>query len=292
MIMFVVWPIVVVGCGLVNMLISWTFSWQEVVFDFLVGILAGALLWAGTQPDASGIEQFFLVFSHGLFGLVWVGSEGFRESIGGVGGFVLFMGIYRLACTAWAAAFDRLSVALGRRQTLGNGLFSIVPALVKMQFAWVTSGVGLLIWLVCVVWSLAARGRAPQTESVTHGPGAGQTVNWMPPRVGFMGGVLHSQFKPQADTDHASVQDWTYFATTVGFTVHTWKGNIPLIHELYHTRQYVYMSDWMIPFWLLGMAWGALSSVITGGSVPVSRAFQAAQGEVGNPLEVAAYKLG
>lgn len=64
---------------------------------------------------------------------------------------------------------------------------------------------------------------------------------------------------------------------------------MPFKHELYHTRQYIYMSDWLIPFWLVGAIWGAISGASAGEDA--GRMATAAKGHVGNPIEIAAYKL-
>jgi hypothetical protein len=133
----------------------------------------------------------------------------------------------------------------------------VAPA--KLPFAVVTGSVGLLIWLGGLFWTILGKGKA-----------------------GFAGGVFFTEFDPSNST---------YYATTVGFTVNTWQGATPFRHELYHTRQYIYMCDWMIPFWLLGTLWGLISTAIAGLTVTPSSAFAArSKPEVGNPLEVAAYR--
>ena len=97
------------------------------------------------------------------------------------------------------------------------------------------------------------------------------------------GGAFFAEFKPTASGFHA---------TTLGFAINTWFGNTPLQHELYHTRQYIYMGDWLTPFWVVGMLWGVISAAISGTAISTSVAFAAdSSKEVGNPIEVAAYHM-
>jgi hypothetical protein len=66
---------------------------------------------------------------------------------------------------------------------------------------------------------------------------------------------------------------------------------MPFKHELYHTRQYIYMSDWLIPFWCLGCVWGVISAASSSEhEVSADLAF-GADGDIGNPVEVAAHRL-
>jgi len=257
-IMFAFWPAVVLLCAGINMLVSWTFSWSELVFDYFIGVLAGFFLFAGTQPDPGGAVGFFLVFSHGFFGLLWLVSDGFRAAFDSPATFFWTMAGLRLGCTLWAAAWDHVSVALGAKFAPGPFFFSLVVAPAKWLFSSVTSAFGILIWLAGLIWSFAGSGKA-----------------------GFAGGVLFTEFSPGGGG---------YYATTVGFTVQTWNGNCPFKHELYHTRQYIYMCDWLMPFWVLGMLWGVISAAATSGfSVSYALAIGAdSTKEVGNPLEVAA----
>ena len=253
------WPAVVLACAGINMLVSWTFSWSELVFDLLIGVLAGTFLFLGTRPDPDGATAFFFVFSHGLFGLLWLSSEGFKRAMGSPETFIWVMAGIRLGATLWAAAWDHVSQRLGAKLGPGEVFFSLLVCPAKLPFSWVTSGVGLLIWIAGLFNAIFGKGKA-----------------------GFAGGVFFCEFAPGAGN---------YHATTVGFTVHTWEGNTPFKHELYHTRQYIYMGDWMIPFWLLGCLWGLASAAIASGHSPSAKLAFGAHGtdEVGNPLEVAAY---
>jgi len=254
---FLFWPIVMLLCAGINMLISWTFSYSELIFDLLIGFLAGYFLFAGSHAGANGAEIFFFVFSHGLLALIWVLTDGFAEPTS----FIWIMAGVRIGATIWSAAWDYVSVKLGARLDWGPFFFSLVVAPAKMMFSLVTSAVGLLIWLGGLVWAIAGKGKA-----------------------GFAGGVLYTEFSPGASG---------YHATTVGWTVHTWYGITPFKHELYHTRQYIYMSDWLIPFWCLGTLWGVISAAISSKhTVSAQTAFGASKtDEVGNPIEIAAYRL-
>lgn len=251
------WPAVVLLCAGINMLISWTFSWSELIFDLLIGIIAGYFLFAGVQPNPGGAVSFFFIFSHGLFGLIWTLGGGFMQPEQ----FFWMMAGLRIGATVWSAAWDYVSVALGAKLDWGPFLFSILVAPAKMIFSLVTTGVGFLIWLAGLAWAIGGKGKA-----------------------GFAGGVLFTEFSPGGSGHHA---------TTVGWTVHTWHGNTPFKHELYHTRQYIYMSDWLIPFWCVGIIWGLISAAASSShSVSAQLAFGASSSdEVGNPIEVAAYKL-
>lgn len=259
LIVFVVWPAVVLACAGINMLVSWTFSWSELIFDYLIGVVAGLFLFLGTRDDPETWISVMFVFSHGLFALLWWVSDGFREVFGDAAAFIGIMALIRVVSTAWAAGWDRLSAHLGCHG-VGPALFALVVAPAKLPYAWATSAVGLLIWLGGLV-------------NVAIGPG----------RVALAGGTLCTEFMPGSAG---------YSATTLGFTIHCWSGKMPFAHELYHTRQYIYMGDWLIPFWLLGCVWGAISTAIAGRPVDRYAMFAAdTQREIGNPLEVAAYHL-
>lgn len=255
---FVYWPAVVLVCAGLNMLVSWTFSWSELVFDYLIGVVAGLFLHYGTQAHPSAIVSFFLLFSHGLFGLLWWVSSGFRHLFHTPAAFLWFMGILRVSATLWAAALDRGSVALGAKLSPGPFFFSLLLIPAKWPFGLITSTPGFLIWLVGVVYAIADKGRA-----------------------GFAGGIFFTEWNPGSGTESA---------VTLGWTSHAWNADHPLQHELYHTRQYIYMSDWLIPFWVLGILWGLASSAI--GKESYSYAFNASKTkEIGNPLEVAAWHI-
>jgi hypothetical protein len=253
------WPGVIVACGLLNMLVSWTFSWSELIFDYLVGLAIGGFFMWGTADGAGGFAKFMLVFSHGLFGLLNVAdvslfaSRGalFAWSAGGLGGALIVAGL-----------LDRVALAIGGSMSVGAAFVSVPSWLLKVPFSLVTSGVGLLFFLVGIVRALAGRNGS----------------------VGIHGGVLYVEW---------SNASGSAFATTVGSTVQVWKGRLSRLvaHELYHSRQYQYLRDWLIPAWLLGGLWGLISGAVAGR--PSIRYFSTADAlhEVGNPLERAAYRL-
>ncbi len=104
--------------------------------------------------------------------------------------------------------------------------------------------------------------------------------------IGFAGGMLYVQWSDAAGSSNA---------TTLGGTVQIWNGKLAALmdHELYHSRQYIYLHDWMIPMWLVGGIWGVISSAIADPSVK-AKCFQAArkgQKGIGNPVEAAAYNI-
>jgi hypothetical protein len=91
------------------------------------------------------------------------------------------------------------------------------------------------------------------------------------------------------------------YATTFGGVVNVFEGKIAKVikHELYHTRQYIYMHDWLGVFYFTFAAlWGVISAKIHADNkgVPFDGwlAFRAevnGASEVGNPIEAAAYRL-
>ncbi len=188
----VFWPAVVLLCAGINMLISWTFSWPELIFDLFIGFLAGYFLYAGAQPDPHAAVSFFFVFSHGVAALAWTLTGGFMDR---PENFLWAMAGLRLGATVWAAAWDYVSAALGARLGWAAFGFSLVVAPVKMAFSIITSAVGVLIWLGGLAWAIFGKGKA-----------------------GFAGGVLFTEFGPGGGGFHA---------TTVGWTMHTWHGNTP-----------------------------------------------------------------
>ena len=254
------WPAVLLVCAGINMLVTWTFSWSELIFDYAIGVVVGVVFFVGTQSNAGGAELFFLVFSHGLFGLLWAASDGFQQSVGSAETFCWMLAGVRVGATLWSAAWDRVSSLLGAKLDWGPFFFSLLVAPAKLPFALVTSAIGLLIWLAGMFWAIFGSGKA-----------------------GFAGGVFFAEFSPGTSGHHA---------TTLGFTVHTWFGNTPLTHELYHTRQYIYMCDWLIPFWVLGTLWGLISAAAAKLTVSPAVAFGADSAKkVGNPIEIAAYHI-
>lgn len=259
------WPLVVLVCAGINMLVSWTVSWTELVLNLLMGMVAGFFLWGGSQSDPHGAVTFFFVFSHGLIAWIYAATDGFGGMA--IESFIWLMAALRIGATLWSAAFDHLSVRIGSNAGWGSFIFSLVLAPAKLPFALITGGIGLLIWLAAAAKSIydRAKGKAD------------------PATVSFAGGIFVAEFAPGGHD---------YQATTLGFTSHAWLGDMPFKHELYHTRQYIYYGDWLVPFWLLGALWGLVARVIAGDkTLRVATHAYAAEGEVGNPLEVAAYRL-
>jgi hypothetical protein len=255
---FIFWPLVIVIAALLNMAVSTVFSWSELVLDSVAGILVGTFFYLGTAKHAGGGEQFMLVFSQGLPGLlhVWnVKPFDTRSSMFLVGS------IWIIGSTFLAAALDRAAVAIGKQMGVGGGLFSILPWACKFPFSLVTTGVGLLFFIVGIFRSFGTNGR-----------------------VGFLSGVAYVEW----DTSTSSSS-----ATTIGGTVQIWFGKFENLieHELYHTRQCIYLHDWMIPMWLVGGVWGLISSAIDGNAS--FGCFKAARHdrELGNPIECAPYRI-
>lgn len=258
---FLFWPAVVLLCALINMLITWTFSWSELIFDYFIGVVAGWFLFAGTEPNPHPANTFFFVFSHGLYAALWWAADSFRKAFSKPETFFWTMAGIRLGATLWCAAWDRLAVYLGSELAPGPFFLSFLLLPVKGGFAWFTSAIGFLIWIAGAFNAKFGGGKA-----------------------GLAGGIFFDEFDPGPGNPPA---------TTLGFTVHTWKHDTPFEHELYHTRQYVYMGDWLIPFWCVGLLWGVISATIASGfSVSYHLAVGAdTSSEVGNPIEVAAYHI-
>lgn len=254
---FVLWPAVVIVAALLNMLLAWTFSWSELVIDYLVGVLIGVCFHFGTVGEVSGIEHFFLMVSTGLFGLLkWVGVGAladpqtlFLVSAGSVVGATLLTG-----------ALDHATLALGTRMSVGGGFLSALTLPFKAPFALVTTAVGLVIGLIGVIVGLANRRGG----------------------FGFLGGVFYFE--------------WGYpniHATTFGAVVNVFAGRMSdvLGHELYHTRQYIYLHDWLGVFYFtVAGLWGLISAAIAKDFS--TRYYYAAHTsrEFGNPIETVPYR--
>ena len=252
----VFFPAALIVAALLNMLVWWSFSWSELVFDYLAGVAIGLSFYFATQPDAGGAAKFFLVWSQGIFGVLHiVGAITDRAML-----FYASAGTM-VGATLVAALLDRAAVAIGKEQSLWGGLFSILVFPLKAPFSLLTTGIGLLFFLVGIFRSIGENGR-----------------------VGFLAGVLYVEWNTSTDSSSA---------TTVGGVVQIWNGKFEALieHELYHSRQYIYLHDWLIPAWLLGGIWGLISSAATGSFA--LRCFQAAKHdkEVGNPIERAAYGI-
>ena len=64
------WPAAVLACALLSMAIWATFSWSELVLDYVAGVVMGAIAVAALAPDAGPVLKFLLVPSQGLIGLL------------------------------------------------------------------------------------------------------------------------------------------------------------------------------------------------------------------------------
>lgn len=277
---FVAWPGVVLGCALLNMLFQLSFSWSELIIDYLAGVAIGLCFHFGTQKGAGPVEKFFLVFSSGVPGLLHVlnwkpiqpSDILFLVTAVTVGGSVVIAGL-----------LDMATKAIGLEMSAGGGILSIFILPFKISFSFCTTAVGLVIWLAGLVWVIICKAQEDSSDPSTVGRAA----------VGFLGGVPYVEFDSQ--------NNWQR-ATTLGATVMVWTGKASqlLKHELYHTKQYIFLHDWLIPFWLVGGLWGMISAGIYNAtkdnaakSIDVLCSFRAANGdshEVGNPIERAAYQ--
>ncbi len=216
---FVLWPLVVLLAALLNMLIWWTFSWTELIMDYVVGFVIGAVVYAYISGTTSWPVALLLVMSQGLLGVLRLGGfladpvQFFWVSAGAT-----------LGATLLAAALDRGAVAAGKTMSFPRALLSLVILPFKAPFALLTSGVGLLIFLAGVVRSFFGDDG----------------------RVGFLAGMLYAEWD-RSNTDG----EWT---TTIGCTTQSWKNKFEGVmeHELYHSRQYIYLHDWLIPAWVVG----------------------------------------
>jgi hypothetical protein len=259
---FLAWPMVVLVAAGLNMLISWTFSWQELVIDALIGMAIGLCFYFGTTgltEDHAGVQHFFLTVSIGLFGLLkWIGVEALQDHV------TLFWvsAIGVIGATAASAVLDRVAVqVISREGDVRSGLWSLLEVGIKAPFGIFTTLVGIVIGIIGLFVARA------------HKPDGG---------CGFIGGVVYSQWGLAGE-----------HATTFSSCINLFKGKINEVidHELYHTRQYIYIQDWLgVVYFTIGALWGVISTAASGNATDLSFAFRA-DGNVGNPIEVPAYKL-
>ena len=258
----VFWPLVVLLAAGLNMLISWTFSWQELVIDIFIGMAIGLCFYFGTTgltEEHAGVQHFFLSVSIGLFGVLkWIGVETFQDHV------TLFWvsSISVICATAICAALDRVALqVIGREGDVCSGLWSLLEVGIKAPFGIYTTMVGFVIGTIGLFVACAKK------------PDGG---------FGFIGGVVYSQWGLAGE-----------HATTFSSWVNLFRGKISNVidHELYHTRQYIYMQDWLgVVYFTIGAIWGIVSSAISSNPTDLTYSFRA-DGNVGNPIEVAAYKL-
>jgi hypothetical protein len=262
---FVLWPAAVVISALINMLVTWSFSWSELVIDYLIGMVIGATYHFAMAADPGGWENFFLTVSTGLFGaLKWAGMFQSWQP----GEFFLLCSLAPMGAVLLAAGIDHAHVAIGygsKGAKAGNIGLSFLTVLIKWPFALITSTVGLIIGIIGLIV------RATRTAP----PGDG---------VGFAGGALWFEWGGTSGKH----------ATTFGFVVNVFNGQISdtnlIGHELVHTRQYIYLHDWLGVFYFtVAGLWGLISSAASSAGFDATRYFSAdSSKEVGNPLEVAA----
>jgi hypothetical protein len=234
---FAIWPGIVLLSALLNMGIWGEFGFTELIVDYVIGFTLGIFFWFYVHNDErSFVKSFFLVFSHGLFGVLRIFNVIPNNK-------TLFW--WAASCTVGAtlltAALDHAAVGIGTTMSAGGVVIGILIFILKAPFALFTSAIGLLIFIAGLF---------------NDGIGDG--------RSGFLGGVVYTEWSPTTADTHA---------TTVGCTVHCWKNTFSSVmeHELYHSRQYIYMRDWLIPSWCVCFIFAGAGN--------------------DNPIEVVAYKI-
>jgi hypothetical protein len=257
---FLLWPAVVILSALLSMLTQWRFSWSELVMDYLAGMVIGLFFFLGTQSTAGFLAHSGLVFSHGLWGLLFVTSTiATRDDL-----FWIAAGT-TLGATLVAGLLDRAAVAIGNN--LWGSLLSLVLLPLKLPFALVTSTVGLGFFVV----GLYRR----TNEDKNKVPRTG---------IGLNGGLVYVEWDASSAAGNA---------TTLGISLQVWTGPLAraIEHELYHSRQYVMLRDWMIPTWIVGGIWGLISSAIDGSFSMEAFISAKHDKEVGNPMERVPYQI-
>lgn len=282
---FCAWPLILIGCALFSMMTQGSFSWSELILDYLAGILIGVFFYLGTQKKPHEAVQFFFVFSQGLPGVLHVAGV---KALQSRDTFFLVSSVWMGGSVLLSALLDLATRKIGLSMNVGGGLLSILIFALKLPFSLCTTAVGYLFLLAGLIWFAIKKGQEDKNDPSTE----------CKVSIGFLGGVPYVEW-------YNDESDGSYRATTVGAMVNVWKGKISSVlkHELYHTRQYMYFHDWMIPFWLFGGLWGMISAAISNAaadpSVPNSTtdvlgSFHQARSdkEVGNPMERAAYAGG
>lgn len=233
---FAIWPGVVLVSALLNMGLWGEFGATELIADYVIGFTLGVFFWLFVRNDErSFVKSFFLVFSHGLFGLLRVFNIIPNTKL-----LFWWSAGATVGATLLTAALDHAAVGIGTTMSAGGVLIGILIFLLKAPFSLFTSAIGLLIFIAGLFNSGSTNGGA-----------------------GFLGGVAYSEWDRSQPT----------WATTVGCTVHCWRGTFASVmeHELYHSRQYIYMRDWLIPTWVVCWTFSG-------------------EGE-DNPIEVVAHKI-
>lgn len=253
----VLWPAVILVAALINMSFVWTFSWSELVIDYLIGVVIGVGFYFGTTGQVSGVEHFVLMLSTGLFGLLkWIGVVAFADPQV----FFLVAAGSVIGATLLTSVLDYAALALGTTMRVRGGFISVFIFLLKAPFALVTSAVGLVIGLIGLIVGLA------------NGKDG----------VGFFGGVFYFEWGRSG-----------MLATTFGSVINVFAGRMSpvMAHELYHSRQYIYLHDWLGVFYFtVAGLWGLVSSAMA--KKFSARYYYAADRtrEYGNPIEIVAYR--
>jgi hypothetical protein len=254
----VLWPLSIVITAVVCMAIWRAFSWTELIFDAIAGVVIGAITVAAFAEGAGPGVRWLLIPSHGLIGLLqFTGAI----EIATLSGFFLVSALSVFGAAVLSAALDHAAVKLGPRSA-GGTVIGILMLPLKLTFAPLTTAVGLLMFLAGAIRSF-----------------------WPNGRIGIAGGELFVEWS----------QGGTASAVTLGGTVHIWTGSFAdlIDHELCHSRQYIYLRDWMIPFWLLGGIWGLISSAVADKRTSLHCFAAARPGHkgIGNPLETGPYNI-
>ncbi len=217
----VAWPVVVILCSLMNMLIWGKFHWAEpFLMAPIAGVLIGTAAWLSYVQIDHGFGRFcrgvYVIMSHGLFGILRLFGLFAQPA-----SFFRWSAIATVVVTLVASALDHAAVAQDPTDAGAVGL-SIPLFLIKAPFCVISTVIGLLIFAV----GAAAFGKDPN-------------------RAGWVGGATWEEY------DQASGDEW---ATTAGSTFHCWKGPVENVykHELYHTRQCIYFHDIMYVMWAIG----------------------------------------
>lgn len=178
---FLIWPAVIIGAALLNMLVSWTFSWSELVMDYLIGVVIGVCFYFGMNGEVIWLEHLLLMVSLGLFGLLkWVGVSYFADPQTLFLWSVVSIGI----AVPLTGRLDRATVAIGDSTVgikVGRGILSFFIWILKAPFTLITPGVGLLVGLIGLI-----------VGAINHNLG-----------FGFLGGIFY--FKWGLSGGHATL---------------------------------------------------------------------------------------
>jgi hypothetical protein len=239
----VFWPAAVLVAALADMAIWAEFSITELLVDYVIGFAIGSFffLFTDAEPDdRSWWRSLLMVWSQGIFGLL-----GMTSLFPSTATLFWWSAGSMIGSTTLCAALDHAAVGIGGTMTAGGVVLSVLLFLLKAPFSLISTGVGLLIWIAGLCHSGAANAGA-----------------------GFLAGVTYEEWNRTAPKSGT-------LATTVGATVHCWKRPFgeTMKHELNHSRQYIYMHDWLIPAW-------AICWAVTGGKAGKE-----------NPIENVAYGI-